>query len=381
MKHKDSYWQGYEFIDELVNQLPAAIFWKDKNSVFLGCNQYFASLAGLTSPKEIIGKTDYDLPWGKHEADQYRKDDQEVMQNKKPKLDIEETQTLSDGRVLTLLTNKIPLFYKDTKEIVGVLCIFHDITDRKKMEFDLRQAIKTAEAAKDKAETAKYIMTEFVSNMGHDLSTPISDIGSVVQILSFYIDEYPEFKELFETLLQRSEDCEKVRQRIIDATSISNLEVKSETFSISQLLLELEKELRPTIGSKNVKLIIKPIKPKKEDWIVTDRVKLHDIIYQLMSNGINFTDEGQVTVSVSKKDNMIHIKVEDTGIGIPADMLDYIFEQYTKLSRSNKYGAAFKGVGAGLYLARILAKLLGATIQVESEIGKGSIFTLSIPAS
>ena len=69
MKHKDSYWQGYEFIDELVNQLPAAIFWKDKNSVFLGCNQYFASLAGLTSPKEIIGKTDYNLPWGKHEAD------------------------------------------------------------------------------------------------------------------------------------------------------------------------------------------------------------------------------------------------------------------------------------------------------------------------
>ncbi len=212
------------------------------------------------------------------------------METKKSISREEEAQIVGAKQASIFLSKKAPL-YDSNNKIIGIIGISFDITDRKKMEMELIHA-------KDKAETAKYIMTEFVSNMGHDLSTPISDMGSVVQILSFYIDEYPEFKELFETLLQRSEDCEKVRQRIIDATYISNLEVKSETFFISQLLLELEKELRPTIGSKNVKLIIKPIKPKKEDWIVTDRVKLHDIIYQLMSNGINFTDEGQVTVSV-----------------------------------------------------------------------------------
>ena len=188
-------------------------------------------------------------------------------------------------------------------------------------------------------------------------------------------------KEIFDTLVKRSADCEAVRKRIINATSVANLEVKNESFSIVSELITLVKELRTLIGSKPVKLIINPLKPKKEDIIETDRLKFHDILYDLISNAINFTEKGAVTVSVIKQNKTFHIKVSDTGIGIPRDKFDYIFEQYTKLSRSNKYGASFKGVGAGLYLARIRANILNATIGVESKINKGSTFTLSIPVT
>nr|MBA2650669.1 HAMP domain-containing histidine kinase [Tatlockia sp.] len=221
---------------------------------------------------------------------------------------------------------------------------------------------------------------EFIANMGHDLATPISDVGSIAQMLSYYIDDYPEFKELFETLVARSEACEKVRKHILNATSVSNLELKTESFSILQDLLELEKEFRADIDAKNLKLIIHPIKPKRDDLIETDRVKFHAILGDLLSNAINFTEEGQLSITTLKEEGRFHIQVSDTGIGIPADKYDYIFEQYTKLSRSNKYGANFKGVGAGLYLARVRANILGATICIKSELGKGSTFTLSIPA-
>ena len=172
-----------------------------------------------------------------------------------------------------------------------------------------------------------------------------------------------------------------MRKRIINATSVSNLKIKKESFSIVNEILELEKELRKLVDAKSLKFVIKPLKPKKEDIIETDREKFHGILYDLISNAINFTEDGEVTVSVLKHDGMFHIKVTDTGIGIPEDKFDYIFEQYTKLSRSNKYGASFKGVGAGLYLARIRANILHAKISVESKVNKGSTFTLLIPAT
>lgn len=216
--------------------------------------------------------------------------------------------------------------------------------------------------------------------MGHDLATPISDVGSIAHMLNFHADEYPELKELFDMLIERSEACEKVRRTILNATSIANLDVKPETFSIAKVLLELQTELRPYIGSKNLKLIIHPLKPKKDDQIETDPIKFHDVLFDVMANAINFTNEGQVTVSVLKEGSLFRIKVADTGIGIPSDKFEYIFQQYTKLSRSNQYGSTFKGVGAGLYLARIRANILNATISVESEVNKGSTFTISIPA-
>lgn len=364
-----SYQLLQSYLNAIINNLPGAVYWKDLEGHYLGCNKMVAQMAGYANPHEIIGKTDYDLVWSEF-ADDWRQLDNKVAKENTT-IQREEKVRLANGEVRTELTFKSPL-KNEYDKIVGTIGTSLDITERKKMEKELIQAQKNAEAA-------NFIMTEFISNMGHDLSTPISDVGGIAQLLLCYGDEYPELKEDFEILAMRSEDCEKVRKHIINATSIANLEIKPKKFSIALMLLALEKELRPTIGSKNLKIVINPWKPKKEDFIVTDPIKFHDILYNLISNAINFTEEGQITLSVIKEDNLFHIEVSDTGIGIPSDKYDYIFEQYTKLSRSNKYGATFKGVGAGLYLAKLRANILNATISVKSEVGKGSTFTLSIP--
>jgi PAS domain S-box-containing protein len=358
-------------LNKIIENLPEIVYWKDKNCVYQGCNKNTAKLLNLATPTAIIGKTDYDFSWTQERIKKLQAVDFSIIQHGVNSV-VEDTIPV-DGIEKILLTSKTPL-HDNNGNIVGILGISTDITDRKKMEEELH-------LAKDKAEAANYIMTEFISNLGHDLATPISDVGTIARILGDdYSDEYPDLKGLFETLLTRANACEVVRKSIISATSISNLEIKTEVFSIVLELLALETELRPTIGSKNVKLIIHPLKPKKEDSIETDRTKFHEILYDLISNAINFTEEGQVTVSVFKEDKLFHIKVSDTGLGIPPDKYDYIFEQYTKLSRSNKFGATFKGVGAGLYLAKLRANILNATISVESEVNKGSTFTLFIPA-
>jgi two-component system, OmpR family, aerobic respiration control sensor histidine kinase ArcB len=373
-ERKKSFLQQLHTLDHIIAMMPGNVYWVNRENVYQGCNDNQARLSGLTSRKEIIGKRNADLPWNLKAGllpEALDEVNTHVMESGQI-IVTEEPATLSDGTQVLYLSTKAPI--KNEKNyIIGMVGISLDITDRKKMEEELVQA-------KNAAESANYIMTEFISNMGHDLATPISDVGSIAQVLSCYSDEYPELKELFEILITRAAACEKVRKTIINATSIANLEVKYETFSITEVLLDIEKELRPSIGTKNLEIVIYPLKSKKEDFIVTDPIKFHDIIFDLTSNGINFTETGQITISVIKEGNLFHIKVSDTGIGIPADKFDYIFQQYTKLSRSNKYGPTFKGVGAGLYLARIRANILNATIRVESEVGKGSTFTLSIPA-
>ena len=354
----------------ILANIPSHVYWLDNNNIYLGCNDAHAKTVGLKSRKEIVGKSNYDMPW-KDQADLINKVNLEVI--KSGKAQKKEEFTNIDNVIRYYISEKSPLRDKNNK-IIGILGISVEITKQKKMEAEL-------EIAKEKAEASNYIMTEFISNMGHDLATPISDVGGVAGVLNCYADEYPELKDLLETLVQRSADCEAVRKRIINATSVSNLKIKKESFSIVNEILELEKELRKLVDAKSLKFVIKPLKPKKEDIIETDREKFHGILYDLISNAINFTEDGEVTVSVLKHDGMFHIKVTDTGIGIPEDKFDYIFEQYTKLSRSNKYGASFKGVGAGLYLARIRANILHAKISVESKVNKGSTFTLLIPAT
>ncbi len=162
-------------IKKIIDYIPHYIFWKDKNSVFLGCNETFAKSAGLSSPKEIIGKTDYDLPWTKTESDNYRADDKAVMQKGVPKLHIEETQTFSDGKKITLSTSKVPLF--DPKgDIFGVVCIYTDITEKKRKEIEL-------EKTKQLALASSQAKSEFIANMSHDIRTPITGVVGMLQDL------------------------------------------------------------------------------------------------------------------------------------------------------------------------------------------------------
>lgn len=128
-----------QFLHLVMDNIPQAIFWKDQQSVYLGCNQVFAKAAGLAHPREIIGKTDYDLPWTPEEAEDYRINDRCVMANGKPEYHLLESQIRADGTHIWCDANKVPL-YSENGELIGVLGTYEDITDRIRAEEDLRES-------------------------------------------------------------------------------------------------------------------------------------------------------------------------------------------------------------------------------------------------
>ena len=127
-----------KFLKTLLDSFPLSVFWKDRDSVYLGCNHHFIQDAGLTSDVEIIGKTDYDMPWAKTEAAAYRLKDQQVMDSNTAHLGIIETQVQADGQQIWLETHKIPL-HNLGGEVVGILGTYQDISDRKQAEETIRQ--------------------------------------------------------------------------------------------------------------------------------------------------------------------------------------------------------------------------------------------------
>ncbi|OUC11754.1 MAG: hypothetical protein B0A82_26560 [Alkalinema sp. CACIAM 70d] len=131
--------ESQRFLQTVIDTFPLVVWWKDCHSVYLGCNHKAAEAAGLSAPADIIGKTDYDLPWGATHAEEYRTDDREVLNSGIAKLGIIETQLRSDGSIIWIETNKLPL-YNLSGEIVGLLGTYQDITDRKQAEEALRDS-------------------------------------------------------------------------------------------------------------------------------------------------------------------------------------------------------------------------------------------------
>ncbi|MFZ2484982.1 MAG: PAS domain-containing protein, partial [Candidatus Rickettsiella isopodorum] len=162
-----------DYFDYLLTLTPSSVYWKDLNGVYLGCNLSMLEMVGLSSIREIIGKTDYDLPW-KESAGTLQKNDQEVIKSGTLQ-SFEETGKLSNGNTITVICNKMPLVNK-SGEIIGSIGSSIDISRLKKTEIDLKKA-------KEAAEAASHAKTEFLENMRHDIRTPMSGIVGCARII------------------------------------------------------------------------------------------------------------------------------------------------------------------------------------------------------
>ena len=165
--------QNRSMLNQILNTTPQSIFWKDINGIYLGCNQVFAQAAGLAAPDRIVGKTDFDLPWPRQEADAYRADDREVIRFNRVKRHIIEPLQQADGTRIWVDTSKVPLLDEQGK-VYGVLGVYEDITERKKAEEELKikesaiAASINAIILADLDGNLTYVNKSFLSLWGHD---------------------------------------------------------------------------------------------------------------------------------------------------------------------------------------------------------------------
>jgi len=236
------------------------------------------------------------------------------------------------------------------------------------------------EKAKDLELSNKY-KTEFMANMSHELRTPLNAVILLSELMSHNKNEnltHDDIKKAI-TINTAGKDLLRLIDDILDLSKVEagKIDVIVDTFVPNELLEELKNLYEQSAINKNIDFIIKD---SYKDFIYSDKHRISQILKNLISNALKFTSEGSIEVSIAKSNDdklPIEISVKDTGIGIPKDKLEKIFEAFTQAdgSTSRKYG----GTGLGLSITKELTQLLGGKIILESTEDKGSKFTILLP--
>ncbi len=230
-------------------------------------------------------------------------------------------------------------------------------------------------------EAASRHKSQFLANVSHELRTPLNAIiGFTRLILRKTEGQIPQLqKENLRKVLISAEHLLSLINGLLDLSKIEagRMEIFVEPVKVDEVITMAASTIEPMLKDGRVRLI-KEIAPGLPS-LHTDREKLHEIILNLLSNAAKFTEEGEIKVSAWQKDGSVKLAVSDTGIGMKKEALHYIFEEFRQvdMSSTRRYG----GTGLGLAIVKKLVTLLGGDIGVESEVGKGTTFTITLPVS
>lgn len=363
-------------LKQILDTTPQSIFWKDRAGVYLGCNLVFAQAAGLDDPDEIKGKTDFDLPWPREEAESYRADDLAVIQSNTAKRHIIEPLQQADGSRLWIDTSKVPL--KDTQgHIYGVLGVFQDITEQKRAE----EEKKELENRLRQSQKMESIGT-LAGGIAHDFNNILSVVMGYTELALDENDAKKRSEELRQVKLAAERATALVKQIL---TFSRRTDQPRQPLQASLIIKEALKLLRSSIPT--------TIEIKQDiastGTVLADPTQLHQIMMNLCINAYHAMRETGGTLAVSvgefaiaKEDDgygelrpgrYLKIEVSDSGCGIKPEILDKIYEPYFTTKQTGE------GTGLGLAVVHGIVKSYNGHITVYSELGKGTSFHVYLP--
>jgi PAS domain S-box-containing protein len=267
----------------------------------------------------------------------------------------------SNGYSIPIEVNIAPL--KKDNEFAGVECTVRDITERKKIEEELKKSER--------------LKTEFMNIAAHELKSPVTPIKGYLDLIIQDKDASKKVKNWARISLRNSMRLMKLVNDILDVSRLDSdtMRFDMEKLDLSEILTEVSEDMKPVIDEK--KLEFKNYIRKNLPSILGDRNRLLQVLKNLLVNAIKFTDNGSIILKAKKEDKYILISVEDTGIGISADELKKIFtkfyQAYTGDDRKNE------GTGLGLFICKEIIGKHNGEIWAESELGKGSKFIIKLP--
>ena len=366
----------------LVNHSPVGIFRTDANGSTIYVNPKWCELSGMNE-MEALGNG-----WQKAVMPE---DIQTVRYNWNLSVETHKPSHAEyrfvhpDGSIVWVMGMTIPE-YTTNQKLIGYIGNIIDITQRKQAELELARSHKQIEEfnrelmlAKEKAEESDRLKSAFLANMSHEIRTPMNGILGFSELLQ----EAETNKERLDYIRIIHESGNRLMNIISDLIDISKIEagqvtIQKQSTDLEVLMLDLLDFFRHEAEKKGLKIgFIRDIDGKSTIRLNTDKVKLYQIMSNLIKNALKFTKYGEVSYGYSLKNNRIIFHVQDTGIGIPAEMRDKIFERFIQAEQTLTRN--HEGAGLGLAISKAYVEMLGGSIWLEPDSRQGTVFCFDLP--
>lgn len=361
-----------QLLQVLLDNTLEYVFFRDSAGRFILTNRSFDASVGAGEGSPIGQRIDVFA--SNESAEWVTAIDKRVLLTGKPSVNNVAEFTFKNGTKHWLQMSTVPV-RNNSGVIVGTLCVARDISDLKRTESELRNAIADAKAAS----RAK---GEFLAAMSHEIRTPINGvIGASELCQETELDD--EQRGYIDTVIQCGSTLLTLVNDVLDFSKIEagQLNLEQLNFDPEALLEEIVEEFAQMIRKKGIELILS-CDEKLPRHLMGDPTRLKQIFYNLVGNAVKFTEAGEIVlkaelIECSKSLATVRFSVIDTGIGIAESRREAIFNSFTQedMSTTRRYG----GTGLGLAICKELAELMAGTIDVESEVGKGSSFILEVP--
>src|SRR5450830_1136874 len=346
-----------------------ALMTTDPSGIITDVNKQMEALTGCTRD-ELIG-----APFKNYFTDPERAETSiKLVLSEKKVTNYELTARARDGRE-TVVSYNATTFYDRDRRLQGVFAAARDVTERKRVEAELR-------AAKAVAESASQTKSDFLASMSHEIRTPMNAIMGIADLLA-KTPLAPEQDKYVQIFRRAGDNLLNLINDILDLSKVeaSQLELERTGFSLNDHLEKVTEMVAGRAHEKGLALVCE-IAPNVPTDLVGDPTRLRQVLLNLLSNAIKFTESGEVSLRVapdadSSVPTALRFTVSDTGIGIPGEKLGQVFERFTQADSSTT--RRFGGSGLGLTISKRLVELMGGRIWVESRDGEGSVFAFAVP--
>jgi len=362
----------------VLDAMPVRVFWKDRDSRYLGCNQHFADEVGIGDPQDVIGMSDRDF-CSAEQAAAFRVTDLEVMNTGVPMMSVEQPAVLANGETIWVEASKLPLRDSDG-EIIGVLATYLDVTARRKAGDERARLIEDLTTARDAALSASASRSAFVANMSHELRTPLHSIIGYSELLREESSDESSCRDLDRIIVSGRHLLALVND-ILDLSKLGagRMLPNNEAISPGVVVGEVMDALALMAAGNGVSL--RWATPPAFFSTVCDALKLRQCVFNLVSNACKFSKDGIVEISLQREwregVSEFAVSVHDTGVGISSEQMRRLFQPFAQADPS--IASHFGGTGLGLAITHQLAQVMGGDVIVKSTLGEGSTFTLRLP--
>ena len=346
-----------------------ALMTTDPHGIITDVNKQMEALTGSTRD-ELIGAPFKDFFTDPDRAEAAIR----LVLNDRKITDYELTACARDGKK-TVVSYNATTFYNRTRTLQGVFAAARDITERKEVEAELKQA-------RAAAESASRTKSDFLASMSHEIRTPMNAIMGVADLLAQSVLS-PEQDKYVQIIRRAGDNLLNLINDILDLSKVeaSQLELERTGFSLTDLLEKVTEMVAVRAREKGLILVCE-IAPDVPTGLVGDPTRLRQILLNLVGNAIKFTEDGAVSLRVARGSDpavptSLHFTIVDTGIGISEETLGRVFEHFTQADSSTT--RRFGGSGLGLTISKRLVELMGGRIWVESVVDQGSIFSFAVP--